>query len=168
MQFRLRTLFILTAVICVYCGILNAPPFIAVPLFCAVVWLTPAYWIAGVVYAREARRAFFIGGLASGTIPFFILVFYSLNVVFDGWGPWGYRNNFRGGYYGENQLINLLASLFIFAPVVLAFLGGWVSLAVHYGLQPPKRVSPPTSPFLRTFPLASPPTAIEVERKQDG
>src|SRR6185436_17943236 len=55
MQFRLRTLFILTAIVCVYFGVLNAPPFIAIPLYCAIVWLTPAYWIAGVIYAREAR-----------------------------------------------------------------------------------------------------------------
>ena len=158
MQFRLRTLFILTAVVCVYCGVLNAPPFIAIPLFCAIVWLTPAYWIAGVIYAREARRAFFVGGLASGTVPFFVMIFYSLSVVLDGYGPWGYRNyGGRGGFYGEYQLMNLVASLFIFAPVVLAFVGGWISWGVYYGMQPPRPVSPPTSPFLKTFPMASPP-----------
>jgi len=157
MQFRLRTLFILTAIVCVYFGVLNAPPFIAIPLYCAIVWLTPAYWIAGVIYAREARRAFFVGGLAAGTLPFFILIYYSLNVVFDGWGPWGYRNYGGRGFYGEYQLMNLVASLFIFAPVVLAIVGGWISWAVYYGVQPPRPVSPPTSPFLQTFPKASPP-----------
>lgn len=163
MQFSLRTLFIITAVVCVYCGILNAPPFIAIPLLCAVVWLTPAYWIAGVIYGREARRAFFIGGLASGTIPFFVLVFYSFAVVFDGPGPWGYRNYGGRGFYGEYQLMNLIASLLILAPVLLAFFGGWISLGVYYGMQPPRPAPPLASPFRQTFPAASTPPQVAGE-----
>jgi hypothetical protein len=147
MQFSLRTLFILTAIICVYCGVLNAPQFIALPLFCALAWLSPAYWIAGVIYARDSRRAFFIGGLAGGAVPFLALVFYSLAVGFDFFDRWGSRNYFGRNSFGETQLINLIASLFIFAPVVLAFAGGWLSLAVFHSLQPPKQVPRATSPF---------------------
>ncbi len=154
MQFRLRTLFILTAIICVYCGVLNAPTIIAIPLYCAVTWLTPAYWIAGVIYARDAKRAFFIGGLAGGAVPFVAQVFWSVVLAVD--GPWPWRYGGSGRYeIGETQLINLIASLFIFAPVVLAFIGGWISLAVYHGLQPPKPVPSPASPFTPSPP--SPP-----------
>ncbi|MGI8978179.1 MAG: hypothetical protein ACR2FY_03025 [Pirellulaceae bacterium] len=166
MQFRLRTLFILTAVICVYCGVLNAPLFIAMPLFCAIAWVTPAYWIAGVIYARDARRAFFIGGLAGGTVPFLALVFWSLAMGIDFFDGWGYRNYGRGVFSGETQLMNMLASLVIFAPVVLAFVGGWISLAVYYGLQPPKPVPPPLSPFRQTVPMANMPPMGATEMKQ--
>src|SRR5436190_18875695 len=138
MQFRLITLFIITAVVCVYCGILHAPPFIAIPIFCAIAWISPAYWVTGVIYAREARRAFFIGGISGGAIPFVALIFYSIAMIFDGWGPWGYRNynSNGGGPFGEWQLMNLFASLFIFAPVVLAFFAGWLAMAVYFSLQP--------------------------------
>jgi len=149
MQFRLRSLFILTALVCVYCGVINAPPIIAIPLFFAAVWLAPAYWITGVIFAKEGRRAFFIGGLAAGAAPFLVLTMF----VASGF-PWGYGNwDFRelagagGGIYGENQLANLIASLFIFAPVVLAFIGGWISLVVYHSLQSPKPKPGPESPF---------------------
>lgn len=155
MQFRLITLFIITGIVCVYCSILNAPPFIALPLFCAVVWLSPAYWVSGVIYTREARRAFFVGGLAGGAIPFLGLVFYSLAMVIDGWGPWGFRNNWGRNRFGETQLINFFASLLIFAPVVMAFIGGWISMAVYSSAQPPKPVPPPASPFGPTIPMAN-------------
>jgi hypothetical protein len=131
MQFRLRSLFILTALICVYLGVLNAPSQIALPLFCAAVWVTPAYWIAGVIYARDARRAFFIGGLAAGTAPFLVLLSAFGFRMGDPWG-WGYQPY----QVGETQMINMVLSLFVFAPVVLAYLGGWIALAVYHSLQP--------------------------------
>jgi hypothetical protein len=165
MQFRLITLFIITGIVCVYCGLLNAPSFIAIPLFCAIAWLSPAYWISGVIYTREARRSFFIGGLAGGGVPFLALVFYSLVVAFDGWGPWGYRNGWGRNGFGETLLINFFASLFIFAPVLMAFLGGWTSMAVYYSAQPPKPVPPPASPFRQTIPKASVPPIAESEAK---
>src|SRR5687768_14394060 len=135
MQFSLRTLFIITGVICVYCGILNAPQFIAIPLFCAIVWLMPAYWIAGVIYAREGRRAFFIGGLAAGAVPFAAMALFSIVMILDD-GPWRWGRNFGRYELGETQMINLIASLMIFAPVLLAFFGGWISRAVYFSLQP--------------------------------
>ena len=165
MQFRLRSLFILTAIICVYCGMLNAPPAIAIPLFCAVAWLTPAYWIAGVIYARAAKRAFFIGGLAGGAVPFLALVFYSLAAGFDMFDRLPYRAFGRGGF-GDTQLFNLTVSSFIFAPVVLAYIGGWVSWAVYQSLQPPNPVPPPTSPFQQAAPPANPQAAMEGSRSR--
>lgn len=166
MQFSLRTLFILTAIVCVYCGILNAPVFIAFPLFCALVWLTPAYWIAGVIYAREARRAFFIGGLAAGAVPFVALVFCSLVMAVD--GPWRWSRSYGRYEFGETQLINMIASLFIFAPVALAFLGGWISLFVYHSLQPPRPVPPPVSPFGPVFPPPKTMPSHEGEQRPEG
>jgi hypothetical protein len=131
MQFRLRSLFILTALICVYLGVLNAPSQIALPLFCAAVWVTPAYWIAGVIYARDARRAFFIGGLAAGAAPFLVLLSAFGFRMGDPWG-WGYQPY----QVGETQAINMVLSLFVFAPVLLAFIGGWIALAMYHNLQP--------------------------------
>jgi len=127
MQFRLRTLFLLTAAVCVFCGVINAPPFIAIPLFFAAVWITPAYWVAGVIYGREGWRAFFIGGLASGAAPFLVLTLYTVSMGMWGWRFSDWSINDFGGIYGQYQLTNLIASLFIFAPVVLAFIGGWLS-----------------------------------------
>lgn len=163
MQFRLITLFIVTGLVCVYCGVLNAPPFIAIPLFGAIAWVSPAYWVSGVIYTREARRAFFIGGLASGAIPFLGLVFCSLAFVLDGWRyrNWG-RNNF-----GDNLLMNFFASLLIFAPVIMAYVGGWISMAVYYSAQPPKPVPPPASPFGPTLPKANLQPTIEIAGSQE-
>ena len=151
MQFRLRTLSVLIAFIffLIYCGVLNAPSSIAIPVFCVIVWLTPAYWIAGVIYARDARRAFFIGGLASGAVPFLALVCYSVIGAFEGWGSWGY-GGYRRSVFGEIQRQNLIASLFIFAPVMLSFIGGCLSMAVYFALQPPSPVPPFASPFRPT------------------
>jgi hypothetical protein len=161
MQFRLITLFIITGAVCVYLGILNAPPVIALPLFCAVVWLSPAYWVAGVIYSREARRAFFIGGLSAGAIPFLAMVFYSLVLLLDGPGPWGFRSSWGRGGFGQSQLINFFASLFIFAPLATAYVGGWISKYVYYSAQPPKPVASPASPFGPAIPKTNLQPAIE-------
>jgi hypothetical protein len=145
MQFHLRTLMIVMAAICLYCAILNAPPFVAMPIYCSIVWLSPAYWITGIIYGREGKRAFFIGGVASGSVPFFALVFIGLAFMLD--GPWGFWRYGGRGFFGEYQLINLFSSLFIFAPLALAFLGAWIAYWVYQSLQPPKPAPAPRSPF---------------------
>jgi hypothetical protein len=170
MQFRLITLFIITGIVCVYCAVLNLPAVITFPLFCAVTWLSPAYFISGVIYTREARRAFFIGGLASGALPFLGEVFYCLAVAFDGWGPWGFRGGWGRTGFGETQLINLFASLVIFSPVIMAFLGGWVAMAVYYSAQPKRPVPPSASPFRTVNPPAieQPITSTEMAARNSS
>ena len=57
MQFRLRTLFIITAVVSVMCGLIfAAPPIVAIPIFCLTLWVCPAFWINGIIYGRGAWR----------------------------------------------------------------------------------------------------------------
>ncbi|WP_425614776.1 hypothetical protein NA78x_004655 [Anatilimnocola sp. NA78] len=131
MQFRLRTLFILMAIVCVYCAVLNLPPPIAIPLFCSIGWISPAYWVTGVVYARGATRAFFIGGISGGAVPLVALVFVSIVMIFD--GPWRWGRSMNG--WGEQQLFNLLFSLLALAPVALAFASAWIAYAVYHSLQ---------------------------------
>jgi len=122
--------------------------------------VTPAYWITGVIYAQGARRAFFIGGLAGGAVPFLGLVIYSLALGIDFVEDFGRGRGFRG-FYGEYQLMNLMASLLIFAPVALAFIGGWIAYAVHYSLQPPAPKPRTESPFRQEFPAPIAPQPVE-------
>jgi len=133
MQFRLRTLFIIMAVVCVYCATLGMPALISLPVYSALAMLTPAYWITGVVYARGSRRAFFIGGLATGLGPFIGLVIVCIIMVFD--GPWRWGRSYSRYDWGEAQLFNLTASLLIALPVAIAFIGGWLAFAIYHSLQ---------------------------------
>jgi hypothetical protein len=134
MQFQLRTLFILMAAVCVYLGMLNAPFIISIPLLCAVAWVMPAYWIAGLVYARGARRAYFLGGVAAGTSPQLVMIFYSIMVAMD--GPWRWSNWYQRYDWDETWFFNIVASIFLLGPLLIAFLGAWVSYAVYRSLQP--------------------------------
>lgn len=144
MQFQLRTLFILTAVFCVYMGLLNAPMFITIPVFCMVSWMMPAYWIAGVVYARGPKRSFYIGGLAAGATPFIAQGFYTLIAIID--GPWRWRNWFSGRYdWSEIWLTNVTASLLLAAPHIVALCGAWLSYALYFSLRPTDESSRPTT-----------------------
>ena len=148
MHYRLRTMTLLLVLVCVpiYGCALYAPSSIAIAVYCVMAWLMPAYWIAGVIYGRDFRRAFFIGGLAGGAVPFLMMVAYTVMLASSGWGSWGHGGYVRDGF-GESMLQNLVVSLFIFAPVLLSVLGGFLSLAVYFALQPRSRVPPPTSPF---------------------
>lgn len=129
MQFRLQFLFILTALFCVYLGVLNLPTAIAGLLFGAAVIVSPAYWVAGVIYARDARRAFFIGAIASGFLPYLFLVY---NARFPEGNMWGF--GYQRYQFGETQAINVLVSLFIFSPLVFAYVGGWIAVATYHNM----------------------------------
>jgi len=131
MQYRLSTLLIVTALIGIYLGILNMPTFIAVFIFFAAALVTPAYWVTGVIYARERRRAYFIGGIAAGAIPYLILVGFGLMIGMDVPWRWG-RNRYE---FGETQIINMMLSGLILSPALLAFAGGWIGQRVYLGLQ---------------------------------
>lgn len=131
MQYRLSTLLIVMFLIGVYLAILNMPTFIAVFLFFAAVLVTPAYWVTGAVYAREQRRAYFIGGIAAGAVPFLLLGYFGMMMSFRGPGPF----NFNRYQLGETQLLNMLMSVFVFSPALLAFAGGWIGQSVYHSLQ---------------------------------
>src|SRR6476660_1685042 len=120
MQFRLITLFIATAAVAVVCGLITAaPPVLAIPVFGVTFWLAPAFWIGGVVYARGIWRAFFIGGVAVGAIPYLTVVLYGsfLSLYWVG-------GVFGSSLGSDNRLVNLIAASIVFAPIILALFGG--------------------------------------------
>jgi hypothetical protein len=145
MQFQLRTLFIVMGVFCVYLGLLNAPFIISVPCYCLIAWSMPAYWIAGLVYARHERRAYYLGGVAAGASPYLIMLFFSIMLAADGpwrWGRWIDRYD-----WDEIWFFNFTASLFMLGPLLVAFLGGWIAYLVHRSVRPAE-----SDPALQTPP----------------
>lgn len=157
MQFRLRTLMIVMAAISGYLGLINAPSVIAMPIFYAVACTMPAYWVTGVIYAREQRRAFFIGGIAAGVAPYLQLVFTSI-WMFD--GRWGH-NRYE---FGETQAINMMISLFVFSPLLLACIGGWIGWCVYRSLQP----DPPANLHSPPPPSRVTPHSLDREESRAG
>lgn len=153
MQYRLSTLLIAMALAGVYFGILNMPTFIAAFLYFAVVLVTPAYWVTGVIFARQERRAFFVGAIAAGAGPYLILGTFGLVLVFEGPWRWG-MNRYQ---FGETQLINMLLSAVVFSPMLLALAGGWIGRSVYRTLKnAPDEADPeavPQSVVKRPHPL---------------
>jgi hypothetical protein len=84
-RFRLKTLFLLTFLVAVACGILFAlPDWASCVVLIAVVLLSPAALVAGIVYGRGARRAFAIGCLASGGWALFGMPYFVVTLFSDG------------------------------------------------------------------------------------
>jgi hypothetical protein len=129
MQYQLRSLFILMGLIGVYFGILNMPTMFAFPLFSCLVLVTPAYWLTGAIYARDRRQAFFVGGIAAGAFPYLMLAYYCINM-----GRWGWAG-FERYRFGETQIVNVMLSLLVCLPILLAFAGGWIGIAVYRSLR---------------------------------
>ena len=146
MQFRLRTLFIITAVVSVMCGLIfAAPPLVALPIFCLILWVCPAFWINGIIYSRGAWRPFFIGGVMAGIGPHLASLYYSIMVA---------ASLFESDSLGDllkpgGTLPNLAAAGLLLGSGPFALIGGWVGMGVYYAFQPPASASPP-SPSLAT------------------
>ena len=78
MQFQLRTLLTLITVAAVICATFVAPPVIAVPVLCLILWTSPVLWLSGVYACRGRRQAFFLGGTVAGTPPYLAAVILSI------------------------------------------------------------------------------------------
>jgi hypothetical protein len=141
MQFRLRSLFILTAVVSVMCGLIfAAPPIVALPIFCLILWVCPAFWITGIIYGRGAWRPFFIGGVMAGIGPHLASLYYSIMVVaslFDG-------STLEGLLKLDSGPGNLAMAGMLLGSGPFALLGGWIGMAVYYAFQPPKGSATPS------------------------
>lgn len=139
MQFRLRSLFILTAVVAVTCGIaFAAPPYVALPILCTVLWVCPALWVNGIVYGRGAWRPFFIGGLMAGIGPHLAALYYSVVVViqtFDSGAGELFSANNRGAM--------LLTYAVLLGPGFFALIGGMIGACVYWAFSvPPPPIRP--------------------------
>jgi hypothetical protein len=146
MQFRLRSLFLITAAVAATCGVVfAAPPLVALPLLCTVLWVCPALWVNGIVYGRGPWRAFFIGGLMAGLGPHLAALYYSVLVaasLFDG-------DSLRSLNFAQqvsDPFPNLVIAAILLAPGLFALLGGWVGMAVYYAFEPPKAKAPQQPP----------------------
>lgn len=141
MQFRLRSLFILTAVASVLCGLIfAAPPIVALPIFCVILWVCPAFWITGMIYSRGAWRPFFIGGVMAGIGPHLAALWYSIMVVISLLGGDGIAELTPplGGF------TNIFMAAMLLGSGPFALLGGWTGMGVYYAFQPPASAPPMT------------------------
>lgn len=85
MRFRLKTLFLITSLVAVVCGVLFAlPEWLSCLVLVAFVMVSPAALVAGIIYGRGARRAFAIGFLACGGWALFGMPYYLVVTFSDG------------------------------------------------------------------------------------
>ena len=81
MQFHIRTLLLLTAVVSLVCGVVfAASPLVAFPVLCFALWVSPSFWLCGILYGRDAWRSFFVGGTTAGFVPHLIANYYKPQV----------------------------------------------------------------------------------------
>lgn len=133
MQYSLLTLLVIMGLVCVFCASLNVPVYFAVPIYCCLTWLAPAYWVVGTIYTAGPRRAFYVGGLTATVAPYIVLIFMCVVFVVD--GPWRWGRSYS---WDDNLLTNLTAAFFLFTPVAATFLGGWLGYGVYFLVQTPQ------------------------------
>jgi len=125
MQFHIRSLLVVMVAVSVLCGVMfAAPPIVATPILLGLLWISPALWINGIVYARGGWRPFFIGGTMAGLVPHCASLYATVVVVvqlLDGgdWSRW-----FEVG----DDWPNMYISLTFLAPGPFAILGGLVGV----------------------------------------
>ena len=147
MQFTIRSLLVVTALVSVLCGIVfAAPPVVAVPILCAILWVCPAFWVNGIIFGRDGWRAFFVGGFMAGLVPHLVALYFSVTAVVL---------VFSGSGQSLDDLIdvnlpwpNLLISAILLAPGLFAFAGGLTGVCTWWMLQPARslKVGEPTLP----------------------
>ncbi|HUE71662.1 MAG TPA: hypothetical protein VMP01_12320 [Pirellulaceae bacterium] len=136
MQFTIRSLLVVTALVSVLCGIVfAAPPIVAVPILCAILWVCPAFWVNGIIFGRGAWRAFFVGGFMAGLVPHLVALYFSIMaivLVFSGES----MDSVIDGL--ELPWPNLLIAAILLAPGLFAFAGGLTGVCTWWMLQPAK------------------------------
>lgn len=136
MQFTIRSLLVVTALVSVLCGIVfAAPPIVAVPMLCAILWVCPAFWVNGIIFGRDGWRAFFVGGFMAGLVPHLVALYFSvmgIALVFSG-EP---LDDMVGGL--ELPWPNLLIAAILLGPGLFAFAGGVTGVCTWWMLQPAK------------------------------
>lgn len=90
MRFRISTILWITGIVAVFFGISFLAPFIVTAVTLGFsMCISPAAWVSGAAFARGTKRAFFVGGLASATVPHAISIYYMYMVMIgafqNGW-----------------------------------------------------------------------------------
>jgi hypothetical protein len=139
MQFRLITLLVSITIFAVLFGLVVAvPPGISLPILTILLALSPSILITGVVYARGVQRAFFIGALAAGAVPYAFIAISCIWVVADILGDLRYSS--MEGYWWrillgrETPSISTSYALLLIMPAFISLIGGCVSAFVCYAL----------------------------------
>jgi hypothetical protein len=139
MQFTIRSLLVVTAIVSLLCGIVfAAPPIVAVPILCAILWICPAFWVNGIIFGRDGWRAFFVGGFMAGLVPHLVALYFSVMgvaVVISG-EP---LDDIIGGI--ELPWPNLIIAAILLAPGLFAFSGGLTGVCTWWMLQPARSLT---------------------------
>lgn len=84
MQFSLRTLFIFVSLSAVFCGIVFSLPIAgSIIVLTLLTSLLPALVTGGIIYGRNAVRAFWIGSAVTGLIPSIVAIFSGYMVCIE-------------------------------------------------------------------------------------
>lgn len=129
MQFGLRTLFVVSTLVAIFCAIVFAAPLIiAIPILALIVMVAPSVWICGACFAKGPWRAFFLGGIVASIGPHLTLVFYGLTMGI------GVIDDFSSLSEADSEYPLILrlsiAGAFLF-PGFVAFLGGSCGALVY-------------------------------------
>jgi hypothetical protein len=140
MQFRLRTLLaVITYLSVIFALVFAAPPVVAWPLLGLLLLVSPAVWIAGIVYGRGAWRAFFIGGTAAGIGPFVTTSLTALIYGVDGLSPLLRDWSDLTANVGDRWTV-IFVSCFLLSSGPIAMIGGLLGCLV-YGCFKEKEVT---------------------------
>jgi hypothetical protein len=158
MQFRLRSLIILTTALAVFLGIVfGPPPAVSCALLTLIMLASPGVWIAGASFGEGAKGAFFRGGLIAGILPFIACSYTStvLSVVLTNDGglvggdfsrvalqfiPWGELIT------DEHLALRLTLATLWLMPGAIACLGGTMGWITYKLVAPQPKYEQPTTP----------------------
>jgi hypothetical protein len=136
MQFRLMSLLLVMVAASVLFALMFAfPAFITLPVLTMVLWVSPSVWIAGVVYARGATQAFFLGGLVAGAVPFVIVASISGVMSVEFVSDFGDLSFGMRQYEERFQII--ISSLVLLSTGPFSFVGGLLAVLVYRMNQRP-------------------------------
>ncbi len=145
MQFGIGRLILVVTLVAILCGLIfAAPPVIGVPLLSLFLLSSPAIWIAGIVYARGALQAFFIGGTVAGIAPWTAAFYWQMAIVVQAVGDFPATSNNLGDIWKPAvQGDWYLANLVVLAPGVASFAGGAMAMLVYWTFR--QAPTPPIS-----------------------
>src|SRR5688500_6247286 len=133
MQFHIRTLLIVTTLASMLLAVIfAAPPLIAIPILCGILWVCPSFWITGIIYGRGAWRPFFIGGVMAGIGPHLGAVYYSIMIS----GAFFDSSTLSELMDPQSRWANLLHAAILLAPGLFALVGGLVGMGVYWLFLP--------------------------------